>query len=251
MIDAQKWKTSDMLNYLDEFKELYNIRPIPNNHGGMKSAHMFPAWYIVKKLKPKFLIESGVWKGLGTWFFQMASLDTKIIAIDPEPKYRVHDSYVVDYQTEDFLDTDWKSKVKPSETLVFFDDHQNCLPRLKRCKELGFKKIIVEDNYPVTQGDCYTPKKILSQRDYVIDAARNRTNHSHQPEDYKFLMDNLTVYQEMPPLFKDDVTRWGDPWEGKNYETPKALLTEHNILEYQTFFNEKQDYTWICYLELK
>jgi len=249
-MNTERWDRTDIFNHLDEFKALYESRPIPNNEGGMKSPHMFPAWYIIKKLKPKFLIESGVWQGLGTWFFQQASPDTKIFAIDPEPRFRVYDSYTVEYQTEDFLDTDWESKLNPLETLVFFDDHQNCLPRLKRCKELGFKRVIVEDNYPVNQGDCYTPKKILSRKDYVIDVAGEVTKHKHQPEDYDFMLKNLSFYQEMPPIFKADTTRWGDSWEGEDYNTSKALLTEHNVLEYQTFFYEKQDYTWISYIEL-
>lgn len=251
MIDNNKFKNYDMVKYLDEFKELYESRPILDNDGGMKSPHMFPAWFIIKMIKPKFLIESGVWKGLGTWFFQKASPDTKIFSIDPEPRFRLHTNDNAEYQTEDFLDTDWLSKLIPSETLVFFDDHQNCLPRLKKCKELGFKKVIVEDNYPSNQGDCYTPKKILSQEDYVIDAAGNRTMHDSKLEDYEFMMKNLKVYQEMNPIFKGDVTRWGDAWEGNVYRTPKPLLSEDNVLEYQTFFYEKLDYTWICYMELK
>ena len=46
-----------MLNHLDEFNKLYESRPIKDNTGGMKSGHMFPDWYVVKKLKPKYLIE--------------------------------------------------------------------------------------------------------------------------------------------------------------------------------------------------
>ena len=253
MIDMleMRFKKHDMLKHLDEFKELWENRPIFDNTGGMKSPHMFPAWYMMKKIKPKFLIESGVWKGLGTWFLQIASPDTKIISIDPAPQYRVWTSDVVDYETEDFLDIDWKSKVDPAHTLVFFDDHQNCLPRIKKCKKLGFKRIILEDNYPVTQGDCYKPKKILSQKDYIIDVAGKREMHQSKPDDFKFLMENLKVYQEMNPIFKAEITRWGDEWSGEDYGTPEPLLSELNVLQYQSFYLEKLDYTWICYMELK
>ena len=51
-----KWDRDDMLNHLGEFNKLYESRPIKDNNGGMKSGHMFPAWYVVKKLKPKYLI---------------------------------------------------------------------------------------------------------------------------------------------------------------------------------------------------
>lgn len=247
---TNKWTREELLECLDEFKELYERRPIPDNTGGMKSGHMFPAWFLVKKLKPKFLIESGVWKGQGTYFFQQASPDTKIISIDPEPKYRVYTGEDVEYLTTDFLQVDWLSKLNPAETLVFFDDHQNFLPRLKKCVELGFKNVIFEDNYPISQGDCYTPKKILSQKDYVIDSAGDRRMFPHVPEDYEFFTSKVAVYQEMPPLFKPPYTRWGDLWEGEDYQTAESLLSQDNILEYQTFHQESKDYTWICYMEL-
>jgi len=61
-----KWTREEILTELNEFKNLYENRPIIENEGGMKSPHMFPAWFVVKKLQPKWLIESGVWYGLGT-----------------------------------------------------------------------------------------------------------------------------------------------------------------------------------------
>ena len=251
MIEPLKFQRDDMTKHLEEFKALYDSRPIIDNDGGMKSPHMFHAWYIVKKIKPKFLIESGVWKGLGTWFLEKASPDTKIFSIDPEPRFRMYTSPNVEYFTEDFLDIDWKSKLNPSNTLVFFDDHQNCLPRIKRCKQLGLNHIIVEDNYAPTQGDCYTPKKILSQKDYVIDVGGNRTFHGANPEDYNYMMNVLSVYQEMPPIFKSELTRWGDEWDSDDYKTPSPLLNLERCNQFQSFFYEKLDYTWICYMELK
>lgn len=248
--EEERWTRKELKKYLPEFTDLYSNRPISDNAGGMKSHHMFPAWFIVKKLQPKFLIESGVWKGLGTWFFRKASPQTKIISIDPEPSFRVHTDTEVDYKIEDFLDIDWSSIVG-EDVLVFFDDHQNCMPRIKRCKELGFNKVIFEDNYPSNQGDCYTPKKILSQNDYIIDNAGNRILKANVPEDYEFFTKSVEVYQEMPPIFKSTHTRWGDVWSGDNYNTPEPLLSKDDILEYKTFHEERKDYTWICYMELK
>jgi len=245
-----RWSREDLINHLPEFANLYSQRPISDNNGGMKSPHMFPAWFIVKKLKPKFLIESGVWKGLGTWFFEQASPESKIISIDPEPRYRVYTSKNAIYNTEDFLDIDWSWITSSNDVLVFFDDHQNCLPRIKRCKELNFNKIIVEDNYPFQQGDCYTPKKILSNKNYIIDVAGQRRLYEKNDEDFNLLESLLSVYQEMPPIFKDDVTRWGSPWDDE-YPTPEPLLQHFASLLYPEFYKEKLDYTWICYMEIK
>jgi len=246
---SSKWDKNDLISCLDEFYELYNLRPIKDNNGGMKSAHLLSAWYIIKQLKPKYLIESGVWKGLGTWFFEKASPKTEIVSIDPFPHYREYTSPNAIYRTEDFLTTNW-SKFPKEDTFLFFDDHQNFLQRLKKAQEWGFKKIITEDNYPYQQGDCYTPKKILSQKDYVIDYAGRKQWFKPVPEDYEYFINNVAVYQEMPPIFKSDVTRWGDSWN-EDYPTPDALLDESFKEKYPIYYNEKLDYTWMCYLELK
>lgn len=244
-----KWDREDLLNHIDEFNKLYESRPIKDNNGGMKSGHMLPAWYVVKKLKPKYLIESGVWKGLGTWFFEQASPETKIISIDPQPSFRVYVSPKVTYQTQDFLKTDW-SNLPKDETMIFFDDHQNFFERLKHAQSLGFKIVMTEDNYPYQQGDCYTPKKILANRDYVIDLAGNRTWHTKNDDDLEYFKNNVKIYQEMPPLFKAENTRWGDAWDD-NYPTPEPLLTPSVKEIYPIFFDERFDYTWISYIELK
>lgn len=246
-----KWNREDMIPYLDEFNTLYNQRPIKQNDGGMKSPHMFPSWFIIKQLKPKFIIESGVWKGLGTWFFERASPESKIISIDPAPASRTGGGYTsptVTYKTQDFLLTDW-SNLPKEDTFLFFDDHQNFMERLKHAHKLGFKKIMTEDNYPYQQGDCYTPKKILANCKYVIDKHNNKTWFNPNDEDLDFFNKNVKIYQEMPPIFKDEITRWGDKWD-TNYPTPEPLLTNNDSNKYSLFFSEKKDYTWICYMEM-
>ena len=245
----EKWDRRDLLEHLDEFYELYNQRPIKDNTGGMKSPHMFSAWYIIKKLSPKFLIESGVWKGLGTWFFRKAIPNTKIISIDPSPHFREYTDSSAIYMTQDFGLADW-SRLPVADTFLFFDDHQNCMSRLKQAHSIGFRRFIFEDNYPFNQGDCYTPKKILSDRDYVIDKDGQRHFFTKNKEDLEFFKSNIKIYQEMPPIFKDKQTRWGDAWDEINYPTPLSLLPNDYRDKYKTFYNERFDYTWICYLEI-
>lgn len=244
-----KWSHEDIKNHLKEFEELYNSRPIKDNNGGMKSSHLLSVWFILKKLQPKCIIESGVWKGLGTWFFEKASPTSKIVSIDPDPSFRVYTSPNVLYRTTDFLKTDW-SNLPKNDTVLFFDDHQNSLERIKYAHSAGFKKIIIEDNYPSQQGDCYSPKKILSNKKFVIDKDGSRNWFEPIKDDYEFLSNILETYQEMPPIFKPEVTRWGDLWTN-NYETVNPLLNESDKDLYSSFYEERYDYTWMCYLELK
>jgi hypothetical protein len=244
-----KWDRKDIINSIPEFSELYARRPIDNNEGGMKSAHMLASWYIVKTMKPKYIIESGVWKGLGTWLFENASPTTKIVSIDPAPQFREYTSPNAHYTTTDFLDADWSAFPK-DETLLFFDDHQNFLTRLQKAHEIGFKYVIDEDNYPSNQGDCYSPKKVLANQRYVMDSQGNRSWHDILQTDLEFLQNNVSVYQEMPPIYKTETTRWGDKWTNENYPTPKPLLDIKDSA-YPLFAKEAKDYTWLCYIELK
>ena len=110
--------------------------------------------------------------------------------------------------------------------------------------------MVFEDNYPYLQGDCYSPKKILSKKKYVIDSMGIKNWFEPNEDDYQFFIKNVLGYQEFPPLFKDNITRWGDDWDNENYETNEPLLSESDVEIYPTFFEERKDYTWICYLEL-
>jgi len=244
-----RWNVSDLRNQLHEFFLLYNSRPILDNEGGMKSGHMFPSWFVIKQLKPAYIIESGVWKGLGTWFFEQASPQSTIISIEPSPQHIVYRSPAVTYQCEDFTKKDW-SHLPKDDTFLFFDDHQNALERIKYAQQCGFKKMMFEDNYPYQHGDCYSPKKILSNKDYCIDKAGQRTWYRKNNADYHYLMNTVKIYQEMNPIFKGDFTRWGDAWNETNYPTPEPLLPLSEKDKYPLFFNELRDYTWICYVEL-
>jgi hypothetical protein len=240
------WKHEDIKESISEFKTLYEQRPIRDNNGGMRFPHMLNAWYVVKTMKPKFIIESGVWKGLGTWFFEKASPDSQIISIDPNPGFRIYTSPKVQYFIEDFSQLEFN--IDKENTLVFFDDHQNSIMRLKQCVEQGFKKVMFEDNYPYDQGDCYSIKKVLSQKKYVIDQGGNKTYHNNNPSDYEFLNQVVSGYQELPPVYKPEKTRWGVSWE--NYETPEPLIHASELSLCMNYIDEMKDYTWICYLEL-
>ena len=241
------WTKSDIKSHLDDFRDLYKDRPIKNNDGGMKSPHMFPAWYIIKKLQPKYIIESGVWKGLGTWFFEQASPASQIICLDPNPQNRVYTSSRSIYSTADFSQINWASVLETCETLVFIDDHQNALERIQQCRRNRFKRIIFEDNYPFDQGDCYSIKKILSGKDYLIDKSGEKVYYKANQQDKEIVESIVDIYQEMPPIAKSEFTRWNNLWD---YETPEPILTQNELENYKDFKDEILDYTWICYIEL-
>jgi len=279
-IGTPPWTRSEIIDHLDEFESIYADRPIKDNQGGMKAPHMFAVWFMVKRLCPDLIVESGVWKGQSTWLLEKACPDAKLVSIDLNLEYRQYVSNHATYSSRDFVEQDWTAI--SDRSVIFFDDHQNAYKRLQQCKWFGFKHIIFEDNYPVTQGDCYSLKKAFSNAGFepahstqkspsnnvlfklLRRSARmiglNPITLTPQYESVKILSNDidsrmlqkqLEVYYEFPPVFKTSKTRWGDEWNDELYPTPKPLLEQSNKSKHEVFWDEALHYTWICYAKLK
>lgn len=158
---------------------IYETRPIKNNMYGMGFDHSFGLWFITRWLKPELMIESGAFKGHSTWVLRQAMPDTPILSITPRhpEKYLKKGPAYVDgnctyFAGKDFVDfgsVDWGKVMKKHEikdlsrVLVFFDDHQNELKRLKQALKAGFKHLVFEDNYDTGTGDHYSLRQICDQ----------------------------------------------------------------------------------------
>ncbi len=276
-IGTPPWTREEIIASVDEFSALYEKRPIKNNRYGMKTPHMFAVWFMARKLAPDLVVESGIWKGQSTWLLEEACPDAKLISIDLNLSEREYVSKTAEYSDKDFFEQDWSSITDRS--LVFFDDHQNAYTRLQQCKWFGFKNIIFEDNYPITQGDCYSLKKAFANAGFEpahsqpdqkgnsplkrllgklagIDPIALTPQYSKvkiEPNsvDADFLKKNLALYYEFPPLFKAGTTRWGDSWNDATYPTPAPLLEDVTKPVHKLFLDEAIFYTWICYARLK
>ncbi|KAM3232842.1 putative protein isoform X1 [Capsicum annuum] len=174
-----EWTTKDLLQGLEEFVPIYETRPIKNNMYGMGFDHSFGLWFIARWLKPELMIESGAFKGHSTWVLRQAMPDTPIISITPRhpEKYLKKGPAYVDgnctyFAGKDFVDfgsVDWVKVMKKhkiddlSKVLIFFDDHQNELKRLKQALKAGFRHLIFEDNYDTGTGDHYSFRQMCDQ----------------------------------------------------------------------------------------
>ena len=147
---------------IEKFLKIYKYRPIKDNKNGMKINHMFAFFFLLKKLKPKYVIESGVLKGQGTWLIEKTLPNAKIFSIDLDLSTRKYISKKVKYLDQDFKY--FKEKIQPEKTLAFFDDHTCHFERLKQCKFFNIKQIVFEDNYDVGDGDFNSLKHILKKK---------------------------------------------------------------------------------------
>ena len=163
-----KWENNEFLKEIEIFKNLYKDRPIKNNFHGMRFQHMFATYFILKKFKPSFVIESGVFRGQSTWLIENTLPDSKILSIDIDLSQRIYISKKAKYSEIDFKDQNFSNL--PDDTLVFLDDHVNHYERLKQAKFFNIKKIILEDNYTEEKGDFYTINHAISNKGF---------NHNH------------------------------------------------------------------------
>ena len=289
-MNSPAWATREFfLHHLDAFQAIYETRPIRDNAGGMLSPHMFYTWLTARTLNPELIIDSGTYKGQSAWLFKQACPNAKVISFDIDTSQREITCEGVEYVDGDFSQYDW-SRI-PEKSLAFFDDHQNAYNRMQQCNWFGIKNIMFEDNYPPQHGDCYSPKKIFScagfrdtkagQNDQdnaekasiLRRVARKliRKLQSSDPQesqmdqfqaihvkkndwDKKILESKLENYIEFPPIYKCNLTRWGDAWD-ENYPTPEPLKGcisfEESVNSSDIYAKECRAYTWICLCKLK
>ncbi len=264
-IGELNWTYDELRKSIPEFVDLYEKRPIKNNLGGMRSPHMFATWFMLKKLAPENVVESGVWRGQGTWLIEKALPEANIFSIDLDLSRRSYVSDKVQYFSKDFSEIDWSIIRDKNNTILFFDDHVNPLYRIKQAQQNGFKQLIFEDNYPIKHGDCYSLKKAfqhagfspISLRHY-LSIVKNNLIRSQKiktipanSEDSKYLKSVLEIYYEFPPVFKKETTRWNDAWEDNFYPTPEPLFLDLEDDYLKILYEEAIFYTWICYARLK
>ena len=274
------WSKEKMRDELNKFIQIYSERPIKKNIAGMGFSHMFAFYFMLKNLNPEFVIESGVLRGQGTWLIEKTLPNARILSIDINLHLREYISNRAEYSSLDFKFHDF-SQIDPNKTLVFFDDHQNCIERLKECKWLGIKHVIFEDNYPPGKGDFYSLKKAISGSGYKInfnvfyerlkgtiiflwfqlnsiiknkypfnDFHRFRANHvMPNMNDLKYINKNVEEYYEFPPVFKPS-KNFIKNINHDDFEVNDSLLTDEEKNKYQIAFNEKNSYNWLTYLKL-
>ena len=71
-----------------------------------------------------------------------------------------------------------------------------------------------------------------------------KANSTHKIE----LINNLNLYYEFPPLFKEEKTRWGDAWSEEYYPTKDPIFDSDYT---DTLSNEALHYSWMSLVELK
>jgi hypothetical protein len=152
----KEWTVEDMRDHFRKFEaEVFSKggEMTINNEGGMGMFHGWFISYVIYRLKPKHIIESGAHTGRGTWLLRQAAPHAQIIVISPENPTAYRDKapdsiYFTGEDFKDFTQIDFDSlKIDKKRTLVFLDDHQAGERRIREARERGFLHLIFDDNY--------------------------------------------------------------------------------------------------------
>ena len=261
------WKIEEYIKELKIFKEIYKQRPINFNNHGMMFPHMFATYFILKKVNPSFVIESGVFKGQSTWLIEKTLPDAKILSIDIDLTQRKYISKKVEYSDKDFKYQNFSNI--PDDALVFFDDHVNHYERLKQAKFFNIKNIIFEDNYNDENADFYTLKhayqnigfnhkytlqshiktfyiflvetlKKIFLKNYYFSNDKilfRLRDHKKNENDFKNIEKNIETYFEFPPLYR----------HGEDCTAP---ILNNNEIEFEISKKELLSYNYITFVKL-
>ena len=208
---------------LPSFLRTYNVRPGHGNRYGTSMMHQFALWCIIHHIKPRFIIESGVNLGLGTWIIRQAAPTAKLILLDPKNRtnmvYRDNSElavYMIGNDFQDFGSVNWRDLVLPEETLIFIDDHQEAFDRIDVALQWGFKRLVFDDNY-WNGGDVFSIKKActlllgraLGSLQWTVNNNNKKgikfkafANTRRRKQMLDTLTKNVDLYYEFPLLWK-------------------------------------------------
>ena len=252
-----------MIGELSQFIKLYEQRP-NENYFGTKFAHQFAMWCAVRKLKPLHIIESGIYRGLGTWMLRQAAPDAQLILLDPRKDSLAYTDehkdtiYLTGRSFTDFKDINWESfNLDLNRTLVYFDDHQSGLVRAFQAHKHGFKYLMFDDNHDLRNYDnfslklaCYIKLKHLLPQN--VQYKENFPPHSRPLEisDLKLIDsvfdDHITSYMEFPL-----------PWSSDDVHNNTLIKNNNDDKEYQMdspnmhFWYPEVDFHHVCLVKLK
>ena len=248
----------------ETFKEFLRVydQKLGFNQGGSKLAHQFALYAMVKHLQPLHVIESGIYKGHGTWILRQAAPQAQLIMLDPNGGGLVYKDtknsslYMTGKAFKDFAQVDWKSmNLDMDRTLVFIDDHQSGIRRALEARNAGFRHLMFDDNYAIRQGDNYSFKMAcpvyFNHTDYreeqFLDSFGQvkRQMTIKDVEVTRYVYDKgIETYFEFPTPWKIEETKRA-VFQGVEYETLKSQYS--GLCREQNWSSE---YRNICYVKL-
>lgn len=134
--------------HVSEYRSLWLTNPITENVYGANFTAGLNLFLMTRCLAPQIIVESGVYKGVTSYFLASASPNAKVHSFDPDLSNVHHRILNVTYKAHDWMAS--KITCDPvGSGLCFFDDHQNQALRVIQAYERGFRHLIFDDSWPM------------------------------------------------------------------------------------------------------
>lgn len=188
-VGSVDWSVDDFATELAPFAAAYKqqrarFRDVQNG-GGNGLFHSFALWFLLRKIRPTMVVESGVHMGETSWLIRRASAEWEplFVRIDPRKLGWNDDvenrSKTLDLRGGrfvDFAEVDWDGHtlVDRSDALVLMDDHFDQLRRVEQARRLGFGHLVFDDNYMPGFGDMFSIKSACDGGISDADGGRGR-----------------------------------------------------------------------------
>ena len=134
---------ADLSAAIEEYEEL--DRENPGAGLGGSTAYNSRLWLflVVRCLKPRVVVESGVFVGASLWTLRRAAPDARLVAFDTSLKKLTFTDPSIELVEDDWTTTDIRAE-GPTD-LCYFDDHVDNAQRMLQAHERGFRHIVFDD----------------------------------------------------------------------------------------------------------
>lgn len=132
------------------FWTLIGTAPVRQKQGGNGFNGSLQLFVLARAIRPDFIVESGVFRGLTTWVLRQACPNARIVSFDP-----VHDRIAYRDANGELHAHDWSQHNfgarDLSGALLFFDDHIDQARRVLEAKARGARHLVFDDNVSGTR----------------------------------------------------------------------------------------------------
>jgi hypothetical protein len=137
----------DVRALAETFWHLIPSAPVRQRRGGSGFNGALQLYVAMRVLKPAFVIESGVFRGLTTWIIRQACPKARIFCHDPDLSQLQYRDPQARYSREDWSSADW-SMLDPVASVAFFDDHVSQARRVVEARDRGLTRLLFDDDVP-------------------------------------------------------------------------------------------------------
>lgn len=244
--------TKEILHFLN----VYNKCPLCNSKyvTQLCVSDMFWIYYTLKKYQPTVIIQNSIIGDGLEWLISEISPRSRVISVsaDMNNNSYIRISFKREYKLDNFINIDWTKELGSdfcNNTLVITTGNEDVYSIVCHAFHHNIPHLMFTNNYPTTQGNCLTLKKILSNKYHITRTNNTHEGHFHSiPCIYKSNVINMYDYYEFPPIYLDcKITRWNDYFKEHNCKLP-IFEREEDYLH--LFIKTQLCYTFICFIKM-